>query len=177
MITLLGVVVNLANRFGSKSGSILELGCNVGRNLFYLWQSGFKNVSGIEINKRALEIKRKSFPVIDQGSIYSGSFEDIIPGIESKKFDVVFSMAVLEHIHPRSNFIFKEMVRICKKYFITIEIEDSSSARVFPRNYQEVFEKLGCTILYQENLKNRGIDLNSYTARVFRKVQSRHNDN
>ena len=160
-------LVNLIKRFGSEDDSILELGCNVGRNLFYLWQSGYKNISGIEINEQALDIMRVSFPDINHQSIYNGSFEDVIPEMESKKFDVIFSMAVLEHIHPKSNFIFKEMVRICKKYLITIEIEDSSSARVFPRNYQKIFEKLGCTMVYQENLKNRGIDLDSYTARVF----------
>ena len=170
-------LVNLIKRFGSENDSILELGCNVGRNLFYLWQSGYKNISGIEVNEHAIEIMRSSFLPIDQVFIYNGLLEDVLPKIKDKKFDIIFSMAVLEHIHPRSNFIFKEIVRTCRKHIITIEIEDSSSARVFPRNYQKIFEKLGCSMLYQEDLKNRGIDLDSYTARVFRKVQSRHNDN
>ena len=37
------------------SASILELGCNVGRNLNYLFTKGFRSLSDIEINKRAIE--------------------------------------------------------------------------------------------------------------------------
>jgi len=78
------------------------LGCNVGRNLFCLWQAGYKNISGIELNKHALEVMRTSFPVIDRESIYNGFLEDILPELEDRKFDIIFSLAVLEHVHPNS---------------------------------------------------------------------------
>ena len=155
-------------RFGNPENTILELGCNVGRNLLYLWQNGFVNLSGIEMNKHALEIMRTSFPECGQVSIYKGLLEEVLPRFEAKKFDVIFSMAVLEHIHPQSNFIFKEMVRVCRKYIITIEIEHSSGARVFPRNYRDVFETLGCVMVFHECMGNRSFDLHSYWARVFR---------
>ena len=51
---------------------------------------------------------------------------------------------------------------------LSIEIEDNSSARVFPRNYKEIFEKLGWVMVFHEHLKDRDIDLKSYTTRVFR---------
>lgn len=160
-------LVSLIKQFGNSDENILELGCNVGRNLFYLWQSGYRNINGIEINKHALEIMRTSFPGIKQVAVHNGLLEDILPEMGDNEFDIVFSMAVLEHIHPRSNFVFKEVIRVCKKYMITIEIEDSSSARVFPRNYQQIFENLGCTMIYYEDLKDRNIGFKSYTARVF----------
>jgi len=161
-------LVSVIKRFGRSDASILELGCNVGRNLFYLWQSGYRNISGIEMNAHALEVMQTSFSVIDQKSIYNGLLEEILPDIEDRKFDIIFSMAVLEHVHPGSNFIFKEIVRTCKKHIITIEIEDNSSARVFPRNYQKIFEKLGCAMVYSESLKGQDVDLESYTTRVFK---------
>ena len=160
-------LLSLVQRFGTRDDFILELGCNVGRNLFYMWQSGYSNISGIEINGRALEMMCTTFPVLSRISVFNGLLEDVLPKIKDKKFDIIFSMAVLEHIHPRSNFIFKEIVRTCRKYIITIEIEDRSSARVFPRNYQKVFEKLGCPMVYHENLKGYCLDLDAYTARVF----------
>ena len=36
--------------------SILELGCNVGRNLNYLWNNGYHELSGVDINKETLDI-------------------------------------------------------------------------------------------------------------------------
>ena len=162
-------LVSLVKRFGRSDDSILELGCNVGRNLFYLWQNGYRNINGIEMNEHALQMMRRAFPVIDGVPIYNGLLEDVLPEIEDKKFDIVFSMAVLEHVHPSSNFIFKEIGRICRRNIITIEIENSSSARVFPRNYKAIFEKLGWVMVFHEQLKDRDIDLKSYTARVFQK--------
>lgn len=161
-------LTGLMKRFGNQENTILELGCNVGRNLLYLWQNGLVNLSGIEMNEHALEIVRTSFPECGQVSIYKGLLEEVLPRLEDKKFDIIFSMAVLEHIHPQSNFIFKEIVRVCKKYIITIEIEHSSGARVFPRNYREVFEKLGCAMVYHEEIKESCCELKSYTARIFK---------
>ena len=166
-----GYLIDLIKRFGNADDSILELGCNVGRNLFCLWQAGYKNISGIEVNERALEIMRQSFPAIGQVPIYNGLLEDIVPELENDKFDIIFSMAVLEHVHPSSNSIFKEIGRICRKNIITIEIEDNSGARVFPRNYKKIFEKLGCTMIYHEDLKDRNLGLKSYAARVFKKIK------
>ena len=59
-------------------------------------------------------------PTIDQGTI-----EDRIKDME--RCDLVFTMAVLEHIHLDSEWVFSEMARIAKKYLITIEDEKNSS--------------------------------------------------
>ena len=40
----------------NKNLKILELGCNVGRNLNFLLNNNFKNLSGIEINMNAIEL-------------------------------------------------------------------------------------------------------------------------
>ena len=58
--------------------------------------------------------------------------------------DVVLSMGVSMHIHPGDNFIFKEMIRVARKYICTVEPECANSNYVFARNYRRVFEKAGC---------------------------------
>jgi len=45
----------------SESGEILEIGCNAGRNLNYLYDAGYTNLTGIEISKDALNQFRNSW--------------------------------------------------------------------------------------------------------------------
>ena len=55
-------LLKIADRFVNKNDSILEIGCNVGRNLNALYCNGFRNLSGIEINERAIRILKASYP-------------------------------------------------------------------------------------------------------------------
>jgi 2-polyprenyl-3-methyl-5-hydroxy-6-metoxy-1,4-benzoquinol methylase len=51
--------------------------------------------------------------------------------------DIVFSMAVLEHIHEDSSVVFEEMRRIARKLVVTIEDEHERGWRHFPRDYSK----------------------------------------
>ena len=126
----------------SRSSSILELGCNVGRNLEYLRIAGYKNLSGIEISPRALPVREKHFPDLDI-DYYEGRIEDWI--VDFGEYDVVFSLAVLQHIHPNSEWIFPEIARVAKKGIVTIEDESGDTKALWPRNYGEIFTGLGWT--------------------------------
>jgi SAM-dependent methyltransferase len=131
-------------KFGPPNPRILEIGCNVGRNLDHLFQNGFENLEAIEINPRAVKLLRKTFPAMaKQVTIHNASVEDTIKTLGDARFDVVYSMAVLEHIHEDSRWIFPEVVRITKEVLITIEDEGGVTPIHFPRNYREVFEPLG----------------------------------
>lgn len=128
----------------SRMPKILEIGCNAGRNLNHLFQAGFSDLSGIEINERAVQLLKQSFPeMADHTAIYNAPVEESICQFGDGEFDIVFTMAVLEHIHRDSTWIFPEIVRIAKDYLVTIEDERGLSARHFPRNYKRVFESLG----------------------------------
>jgi len=144
--------------------SILELGCNVGRNLNFLFVNGYKNLSGIEININAKPVMERIFPFVHKyATIYWDSIENIIIQQE----DVIFTMAVLEHIHPDSEWIFEEMSHKANKYIITIEDENVISDRHFVRNYKDVFENLGLTQIYEQNcvgVPELGAD---FYARIF----------
>ena len=45
----------------STEATILEFGCNVGRNLNFLYKNGFKNLTGVEICNAAIELGKKIY--------------------------------------------------------------------------------------------------------------------
>ena len=135
------LIVGLAPALDS---SILELGCNVGRNLEYLRRAGYKNLAGIEISRRALPMREEHFPELDI-DYYEGRIEDRIFWLSAASIDIVFSMAVLQHIHPNSEWIFPDIARVAKRGIVTIEGETRDTEGIWPRNYGEIFTDLGWT--------------------------------
>ena len=74
-----------------KEDSIQEIGCNVGRNLNVLYESGFYNLYGIDINSDALALLRNTYPELARTvKLSEGSVEEWIRDIKDKQFDVVF---------------------------------------------------------------------------------------
>ena len=128
------ILVDIFNQyFPNKNIKILELGCNVGRNLNQLFDEGFKDLYAIEINAEAIELMKKSFPnTFSSTNIFNSPIEDTIKKFVDNEFDVVFSMAVLMHIHYDSNWIFEHIARITKRYLITMENEQVVAKKIFP---------------------------------------------
>ncbi len=155
----------------SSESRILEIGCNAGRNLHHLWKAGYKQLGGIEISKDAIELLRSQFTdMVEHIRIWSSPVEQVIRGMHNNDFDVVFTMAVLEHIHRDSEWVFAEIARITGHILITIEDEKGESFRHFSRNYQKVFEPLGLSQLESIQCSHDTAGLgSSFVARVFKK--------
>ena len=137
-------LVELVQRHAEADARILEIGCNVGRNLNYLFSSGFPRVEGIEINAKAVRQLRSSYPeMAREARIYNEPVEDVLGDFSDGEFDLVFTMTVLMHLHPDIEWIFPQIVRITKGHLVTIENEVALSWNHFPRNYKKVFESLG----------------------------------
>lgn len=165
-------LLNLVKKYMDEKSKILEIGCNVGRNLNELFCAGFKDLSGIEISKNALETMKAAYHDMAKAIvIYNSPVEDKIKDFEDNAFDVVFTMAVLEHIHTDSEFIFSHMARITKKLLITIEDEKGLSWRHFPRNYKNVFEGLGLKQFEEISFGNSKIPglTKHFVCRIFKK--------
>ncbi len=126
-----------------RESKIIELGSGVGRNLSVLHNAGFTNINGIEISEKALNVMRKSYPELQHSKIHHSPIESIIDNLPDKEYDLVYTMAVLEHLPYESDWVFPEISRICKTNLITIEDEYTKSWRHFPRNFKEIFEGLG----------------------------------
>ena len=132
-----GLIVGTLKKHVRKDESILELGCNVGRNLYGLKLAGYKSLHGIEINPRAVELGNKQFDLsgID---IQIGSIEDLIESIEP--MDCIFTSGVF--MHNPNDWIFDVIKRKAKRVILTSENETSNIAEgVFriARDYSKVF--------------------------------------
>lgn len=92
--------------------------------------------------------------------------EEGLPSMQINSYDLVFTMAVLEHLHKDSEYVFKDIARIAKQYLLTIEDESGISKRHFPRNYQAIFEPLGLKQIYEEIYEEEHV----LTARLFIKL-------
>jgi len=148
------LLVRLMERYATRNAKILEIGCNVGRNLNFLYLAGFKNLTGIEISEKAVELLRQSYPEMAQNTkVYTAPVEEIIRCFRDCEFDVVFAMAVLEHIHQKSEWVYSEIVRITKDLLITLEDEEVRDWHKKPRNYGHIFERLG-----MKQVKEIGVD-------------------
>jgi SAM-dependent methyltransferase len=160
-------LVSLARQYVKPDASIVELGCNAGRNLYQLWTAGYHDLSGVEINPAALELMKQTFPDMKLRT-YKGSIEDRVRDLE--EHDLVFTVATLEHIHSDSEWVFAEITLKAKKYLITIEGEEKVESELhFPRNYKNIFEGLGMQQVYEKQLSGeQGLSTKLY-ARVFSK--------
>jgi SAM-dependent methyltransferase len=158
----------------TQADTVLEVGCNAGANLARLRELGYSSLSGVEINPVAIAELRRAFPELAQAAIvHRGRVEDVLPTLDTGGIDVVFAMAVLHHIHPSSRWVFSEMVRIARRHICVMEPEQVVSHYVFCRDYQRVFEGLGCrqvraVEIGRASFPEVGEDYHGYTARLFR---------
>jgi len=115
-----------------KNSTFLEIGCNSGRDLIFLHDNDFKNLTGIDINKKVIEFAQKQL-INTNVRLINNEIEKEIILFNDNEFDVVFSFATLMQIHDDSFWIFDEILRIAQKYIIIVENEK--------RDYKTIFEK------------------------------------
>ena len=130
-------LVDLVERLVPKGASVLEIGCNVGRNLGGLAAAGYVP-AGIELNNEACAILRRTQPDV---WLCEAPIETVAQYLDSR-YGLVFTMAVLEHLHPSSEWVFAEMARIAPMV-ITIEDEVGITPHHCPRNYSVEFDAVG----------------------------------
>jgi len=152
-----------------KNDSILEVGPNSGFVLSHLFKKGYCNLTGIDINPAIIKTMKDLFPdMYKHSKIIIGTFENELPKLKDNSYSLVYSHAVLMHIHSKSNFIFEEIARIAKKYIITIEAEATISVRHFPRNYKKIFENLGFKQVFFEMTGKKISEYGNFHCRIFK---------
>ncbi|GKZ13725.1 class I SAM-dependent methyltransferase [Haladaptatus sp. T7] len=108
----------------APDASILELGCSSGRHLAHLREAGYENLHGIEINDEALSVMEDTYPTLaEEGTFHIDSIENTVPEFDDGRFDVVFSVETLQHLHPDDEWVFDELSRITDDRLITVENE------------------------------------------------------
>lgn len=148
--------------------SILEIGCNVGRNLAHLYDAGYTRLTGIEINGNALRLLAETYPdMARSATLINAPVEEAIRDIPDGSIDLVYTMAVLEHIHPDSEWIFDDIVRVSRGAVVTVEDEHGTSIRHTPRDYRQIFESRGLRQVAHQSIDADGGFGTAFEARVF----------
>lgn len=110
--------------------AIIELGCNVGLNLSVLNKMGFKNLTGLEINKSAFSIAKKNNPLI---SFINSSIENFNV---ADKYDLVYTAGVLIHINPDTlPLIIKKIDNLSKQHIFGFEYYSDHLEEIKYRNH------------------------------------------
>jgi len=122
--------------FPDRKTKILELGSGTGRNLYFLQEAGYENVQGIEVSPAYIEAMKEHYAKVAD-NVQLGRIQEYVT---SYTVDLVFSMAVLEHI-PDSP-VFGHIVKAAP-FLLIVEDEYRKGWRHYPRNYKQVFEKCG----------------------------------
>ena len=135
------LIVSELEKYLDFEDSIYEIGCGTGRNLAGLYDAGFKNVSGVEINIDAINLGKESFPSLKNIEISCGTVEKFIKEIPA--YDCIFTQGILQHLPPETDWVHKEIIEKSKKIIMVIENEKPTGVRSWARNYYNVFTNLG----------------------------------
>lgn len=154
----------------SPGASILEVGCNVGRNLAALKNAGY-SVEGVEISPHAVKLLRETYPELSDSAVHVGPAEETIP---AKRFDLVFTMAVLEHIHPDSSVVFDKMAGATDCILAIEPTFHHSSHRQFPHDIPALFKARGFRLVSATKMSEFPETASDpvfhyYTAHLFRR--------
>lgn len=116
---------------------ILDLGCNVGRHLQLLYNTGFTNLHGVDVQRKALEQMKDLFPDMSKIShIESATFQDYLPMVPDKFFEVVFTHGATIELVPPSFPVCKHIARVTSKVVILAIAE---SGHAYPRFWETEF--------------------------------------
>jgi len=120
---------------------ILDLGCNVGRHLGALHKRGFANLYGVDIQQSALEQMGKVFPdMAAVAHIEHATFQDYLPKIPDRFFDVVFTHGATVELVPPSFPVCRQMARTTEKSVVMVIHENGHA---FPRLWETEFLRTG----------------------------------
>ncbi|MEK7208950.1 MAG: pseudaminic acid biosynthesis-associated methylase [Patescibacteria group bacterium] len=139
-------VMNREFLSGRDISTIFEVGCNIGNQLSLLSQMGFNNLTGIEINARAVKTAKKRLPNanIIQGSALALPFPN-------NYFDLVFTAGVLIHIRPGDvEKAMAEIHRVSKRYIWGFEYFAPIREEIIYRGHKNRLWKTDFARLYRD---------------------------
>ncbi len=99
-----------------KVASVLEFGCNVGRNLAAIAAAPGQRLVGIDVNPEAIRRGRAT-----GGLDLRVGDEQTLAGFRDGEFDLVFTVSVLDHI-PDISRLCRELVRCARRHVLCLEV-------------------------------------------------------
>jgi len=123
-----------------KSASILDMGCNVGRHLDFLFRHGYHNLRGIDFSSAAIRDMAIRYPEMSASSnIMVSSFQDYLRN-NPEPVDIVYSRgATFELIHPS----FPLIPMVCRRALRHVVLVIRETGHQYPRFWQYEFARNG----------------------------------
>ena len=147
--------------------SVIDLGCNVGRDLNELWNAGYRSLTGVEIGLAPVRAMREVFPEMAAGArIVNKSMDEAIREFWDAEFKLVYTHGSLISLNAGKQSVFDHMCRITQRWIITVENEWNPV--LFPRDFSKVFTDRGMRQVYSEIIRKLG-SRNQTVLRVFEK--------
>lgn len=126
--------------------SVMDMGCNSGANLNFLYQAGYRALHGVDASGAALRLFATSFPDAYQcADVRHDLFQRYLQRCPDGMVDVIHSNgATLELVHP-SFPIVAEMCRVARRA-VYVDIQERGHA--YPRDYIAQFSRHGFQLVY-----------------------------
>jgi len=110
--------------------AVLELGCSSGRHLAHLREHGYRDLHGVDVNADAFDVMADAYPDLhDAGTFYEATIEDAVGEFEDDRFDAVYSVETLQHVHPDHEWAFDEIARVTDDLLVTVENEGGPNGK------------------------------------------------
>jgi len=151
---------------------ILEVGCNIGTNLYYFNKHSQGRMFGVDINGEAL---KRAYPCAN----YAVAEAKDLP-YKDGYFDFVFTVGVLIH-QPESTLprVMGEMYRCSCKYIMSAEYEADETKPIpyrgndlalFKRNYEKIWQELYPELeLVEKGVAGKDLGFDNVTWFLWRK--------
>lgn len=123
-----------------RDAAILDMGCNVGRHLHYLFSQGYRNLRGVDWSGAAIRDMAQRYPEMHAHSkLVNASFEDFLRD-EPEMVHLVYTRgATFELVHPSFPLI-EHVCRIARQHVVLVI---SEAAHAYPRFWEYEFARQG----------------------------------
>lgn len=126
--------------------SVLDLGCNSGANLNFLYLAGYRDLFGVDASGQALALFETAFPsTFAQAQVSHDLFQRYLLRRPDKSVDVLHSNgATLELVHPS----FPIVAEICRVTRRAVYLDIQERGHAYPRDYIAQFRRHGFELVY-----------------------------
>jgi SAM-dependent methyltransferase len=144
--------INYFSKNISMENSVLDLGCNSGRHLNELHSIGYKNLSGVDVMKSALETFQTLFPQTYRDTkLKVDFFQRFLDQAQDDSFDTIYTIgATIELVHPSYDIV-KKMCRVAKINIILLIQPDRHN---YPRFYEYEFRRNGFELIFKKKVSD-----------------------
>ncbi|MBD3354843.1 methyltransferase domain-containing protein [Candidatus Woesearchaeota archaeon] len=122
-----------------KHHKILDIGCGFGKTCLNLYKKGYKNICGIDINKKGILYARKMMP---NGNFKAADASNI--PFDDSEFDFLITQAFWTTVvESKRKKIMKEISRVIKKggFLYTAQFGQTWEDPLYKKRYEEGLEK------------------------------------